>query len=186
MITRMKRTSTNPLLDSLQQAWRKSGGKAKWLVIAHDDDRLVNSLASAFVEESACVLTIRQGEWDFRHDELAEVMEWAVRQDSLKHLVVVGHSEAESAPQEIRSIRSGIDASGSYDRLRQGVRQNVLQTRDSRLQFAQRVNELVSLSGLSEAAETPQLSVHGLFFLADSALFLYYDAAQREFLPMTW
>ena len=186
MITQYPNPSASPMIETLRQAMQESGDGYEWIVIAHRDERLVRSLNAALEQVPVFILEAPQDSWDFLDGELAEAIEWAIQQTSVKHLVLVGHSHATDASgtdgeQQPRSE----SANRGYSRLRDGVTRTAARTRESQVWFTQQLEQLVSGGVVRQQALDGDLSVYGLFFLAESASFLAYDPDEKGFLPLS-
>ncbi len=90
MTSTLSTTSSNPLTAKLKLAFGQTATPVQWLVVAHNDTRLIRTLESALPDESAVVLEVSQESWDF--DQLGEAIEWAMMNGDLQNLVLVGHS----------------------------------------------------------------------------------------------
>ncbi len=92
MTTTLLSTTANAHIAALESVFSQATTPVQWLVIAHNESRLVNSLSSALAGESAAMLQVSQDTWDFKGKELAETIEWALQQGEIKNLVLVGSS----------------------------------------------------------------------------------------------
>jgi hypothetical protein len=185
MITQFPNPSASPMIEKLRQGMEESGDGYEWLLIAHSDDRLVRSLSAALAHLPVFILQAPQESWDFQRGELAEAIEWAIHQTSLKHLALVGHSRiqvddaAETSSQPVSE-----DTSSGYQRLREGVTRTTARTRESQARFSQHFEQLISGPVVRQQSLDGDLSVYGLFFIDESAAFLAYDSDRKTFLPL--
>ena len=190
MITKFPNASANPLIETLRRAMEESSDGYEWLVVAHNDDNLVRSLNAALSHVPVFILETAQEEWDFRAGELAEAIEWAIQQTSLKHLVLVGHSHAgdrsdvESSRTPLSQDDSVEEGGGSYSRLRNGVTRTTARTRESQASLAKQLEQLFAAPVVRKQSLDGDLAVYGLFFIAESASFLAYDPDRKAFLPL--
>ena len=185
MITQFPNPSASPMIEKLRQAMEESGDGYEWLIIAHSDDHLVRSLNAALSHVPVFILEAPQESWDFQRGELAEAIEWAIHQTSLKHLALVGHSHAHVGDaSETSSQPLSEYAGGGYQRLRDGVSRTTARTRESQARFSQQFEQLISAPVVRQQSSDGDLSVYSLFFIAESATFLAYDPDRKTFLPL--
>jgi len=190
MIAQNSKVMANPLIDAIRQATEESSSGVEWLVIVHDDDRLIRSLASAMSEVSFCVIEVPQTEWSFQDSEMIEAIEWAIQHSSIKHLVLVGHSLAYANADQAASLDTqypkdaGEVADRGYSRLRDGVTRTTAFTRKSKARFADQFERLSAIPLVREHILEDGLIVYGLFFMAESAAFLAYDVEQKDYVPL--
>jgi len=190
MITQFPNASANPLIETLRQAMEESSDGYEWLVVAHNDDRLVRSLYAALSHVPVFILETPQEKWNFRDGELAEAIEWAIQQTSLKHLALVGHShaaaggDADPSRSPLSQDESVEGGSGGYSRLRNGVTRTTARTRESQSSFAQQLEQLFAAPAVRKQSLDGDLAVYGLFFIAESEAFLSYEPDRKSFLPL--
>ena len=183
MITKMPETSAAALIDSFRQARNAAKTELEWLVIAHDDERLVDSLTSSLSDVAPHLMEMPQSDWDFCQGGLAEAIEWAVNQGSIKHLVLVGHSQAEDEIEHVSP--AGLPSrSDGYRRLHAGVTRTSVQTRKSQDLLEKQLEALTAMKSVRKKVLDGDLFVYGLFFLAQSATFLAYDPDRKDVLPL--
>ena len=190
MITLERTTSDNRHIKSLQSLLENSPTPINWLVIAHNDHQMIDSLSSALSGESAAILRIPQDPWDFAEEELLELIEWALQQGELKHLVLLGHSNATETPVAV-SLASPLPE-GDCDpaeheignRLLDGVRRSTARTQQARKMFADKMQQLSEIPVIHNRWTNDELSLYGLFYQGDSGVFLAYDLEQKNFHPL--
>jgi hypothetical protein len=183
MISKMPETSAEALIDSLRQANRASETQLEWLVIAHDDERLVDSLTTSLSAVASHLLELPQSAWDFTEGGLAAAIEWAVDQGAIKHLVLVGHSQAEDEGEQPSSDEI-LSRNDGYRRLHAGVTRTSVQTKKSQDLLEKQLESLTAMKSVRKKVLDGELSVYGLFFMAQSTTFLAYDPDQQDFLAL--
>ena len=185
MTTTFPTTSTNQHIESLETNFAEANTAIEWLVIAHNDSRMVRSLSRALSGQSAAVLEVSQDTWDFDGHELPETIEWALQQVAVKNLVLAGHSQAGG-----RASRASLAApdkgaeQANHDRLIAGVQRWNAQNRDAQKKFASQVRRMTQIPVVHSRWANGELAVYGLFYRAESGLFLSYDAEQDDFQPL--
>ncbi len=184
MITKMPETSAEALIDSLRQANQASETKLEWLIIAHDDERLVDSLTTSLSAVASHLLELPQSDWDFSRGALAAAVEWAVDQGAIKHLVLVGHSQAEDGGEQLSSDEIPSRHDG-YRRLHEGVTRTSVQTKKSQDLLEKQLESLTAMKNVRKKVLEGELFVYGLFFMAQSATFLAYDPDRKDFVALT-
>lgn len=183
MTTTFSAPTTNPHIAALETLFAEATMPIEWLVIAHNDSLMLRSLSSALAGEAAAVLEVSQHEWDFEGEQLPETIEWALQQGQLKHLMLVGNSQAggpSSRASLVASEETGGNESGCA-KLLAGVERNHARTRDAQQRFASHVQQMLQIPVVHHRWSSGELAVYGLFYRADSGLFLAYDMNANSF-----
>jgi len=177
---------TNRYIQTLEAVLAKSKTAVHWLVIAHNDSRMVHSLSSALSRESAAILEISADTWDFEDDELSEMIEWALQQGEIRHLVLAGHSQAGGTAIQAQLVSSNMEGEshGSFNRLVAGVQRTKTHNQEAQQKFATHVQQMSQLSVVTNRWANAELAVSGLFYRAESGLFLAYDPNENIFHPL--
>lgn len=185
MTMTLNTTTTNPHIAALETVFDQAAKPIQWLVIAHNDSKMLVSLASALSCESAAVLEVPQNTWDFDGKFLPEAIEWALQQDAVKNLLLVGNSEAPGS--EVRASLVADEwgeCEGSYAKLLAGVERKNARNRDAQERFAAHVQQMLQIPVLHHRWSSGELAVYGLFYRSDSGLFLAYDNDADTFRPL--
>jgi len=180
MIATLRTASTNPHIAELEAVFDEATKPIEWLVIAHNDSRMLKSLFAALNGESAALLEVSQDTWNFGK-ELSETIEWALQQGEIKNLVLVGNSQAGGAESRASlAAPPKVDESG-YAKLLAGVKQLNAQNRDTQERFASLVQQMSQIPVVHNRWSSDELAIYGLFYRAESGLFLAYDARTDTF-----
>ncbi len=177
MTTTLSYTSTNPHIESLETVFADSQSPVEFLVIAHNDSQMVQSLSKAMNNASIAVLEVSQDTWDFDGQQLTEAIEWALQQDDLKNVYLVGYFQ----PSQTSIVDQDSQPQSSFDKLLAGVRQSTNQIQTAQAQFASHVQKLAQIPVVHNRCANDELAVHGLAYRADGGVFLAYDAENDTF-----
>ncbi len=186
--------SVPPYIEKLQELLiQQNSNSVDWLVIAHDDSRMIRNLTNAFAESSAAMVQMPQSSWDFGKDEFATTIEQSVRQASIAHIVLVGHSEGVLSSETIRFFKNfprrtnagpgSLDA--TYNRLLNRAKQAQNGLQRAKNHFAQQFDHLSKIPGVKNRLLNNELQLHGLLYIAESGVFLCYDTINKKFVPLT-
>ncbi len=186
MTTTFSTTTTNPFIAALETVFGEATKPIEWLVIAHNDPRMLRSLSSALTGESAAVVEISQDAWDFEGKHLPETIEWALQQGAIKNLVLVGNSQAGGSESRAALVASEATNGGQdgYAKLLAGVQRNNARNHQAQERFAAHVQQMSQIPVLHNRWSSGELAVCGLFYRAESGLFLAYDADADTFHPL--
>ena len=186
MIRKLSSKSINPHISALKAVFAQATRPIQWLVIAHNDPRLVSSLVSAFDGQSAAVLQVSQDTWDFDSKDFKEMIEWALHQGDIRDVVLVGSSQPNGATSRASLVtaRPNAPEKGGYARLLARLRQHNAHMSEVQEEFADHVQKLSQLPVVRGCWSLGQLAVSGLFYRAETGLFLHYDAAANTFVPL--
>jgi carbonic anhydrase len=190
MITSERITSDNRHIESLEHLFQNASTAINWLVIAHDESQMVDSLSSALSGQSAAILRVPQDTWDFAESELSELIEWALQQGKLENIALVGHSNAAKASRTARSVPPVSDGERKTseqdlsNRLVAGARRSSAGSRQARQLFTDRMQQLSQIPVVHNRWANGELAIYGLFYQAESAMFLAYDVEEGKFRPL--
>ena len=183
MPTTFSTTTSNPHIAALEEVFTKSNNSIEWLVISHDDSRMVRSLCSNLPNKSTAVLEISQSQWDFESKDLAEAFEWALQQSEIKHVVLVGNSQASTSKSRASLVGDG-ESNGGFSKLLAGVKRNNAQNGDAQKDFASHVQKMSQIPVLHNRWSNGDLEILGIFYRAESGVFVAYDADSNTFQPL--
>ena len=176
-------TSANPHVSVLDAAVRDAAKSVEWLVIAHNDPRMLQSLNMALT--NAAILEISQDTWDFENGPLAEALEWALEELPLKNVMLVGNSQSEGGECRAEMASEAAKPAGhGYERLIAGVQSRSARNRGAQQRFEDHVRSMKRVPTLRDRSAAGDLAVHTLFYRAESGLFLAYDADAQIFRPL--
>lgn len=179
----------NPYLSEITDQFSAFQESCRCLVISHNEPQLVNRLSQAIDEHSA-MLQLPHAEWDFENAWLADVIRWAIRRVGVQQIALVGHSTMGNTQPISLNAQAGMTESPAdkkasiYDRLIDGVTRRQQQIQQAKELFAQQYHKFLKIPDVSARSEQNYLEVHGLFYLAESGLFLAYDPQSNTFHPL--
>lgn len=181
----------NPYLRRLQDSSSVFQDSCQCLVISHNDSKLVVRMTQALDKYSA-MLQLPQPDWDFENPRLVDAIRWALQSVGVRQIALVGHSAvrhsgtlSENGRQESASGESNhSEQSSFYNRLIAGVTQRQNQIQEAKDIFAEQFLKFLEIPDVQQRREQDALVVHGLFYLADSGVFLSFDAQSRTFHPL--
>lgn len=161
------------------------------LVISHNDSQLVARMSQSLDEHSA-MLQIPHTDWDFENPWLADIIRWGLGTAGVTQIALVGHSAmgvsrsiAMNGGQELTSSESpGSKQPSIYDRLIDGVTQCQKQIAQSKEFFAKQYQKFLKIPEVIDRKAGGNLEIYGLFYLADSGVFLAYDDQFNTFHPL--
>jgi carbonic anhydrase len=177
-------STANPYIHQIRRSLQQAQHVAvDWLVLAHNDARMLKQLDEAFSGGVMAVIALPQGGWQVDDKAMTEAVEWAVEELGVKGVLLVGHSQggAPEGPVKLLGGKSGGLTGGRpaaapcslIDRIKSA------QSRAAHVQsqFAEQVERLSRLI-------RNQVQLHGLFYRGESGVFCVYDRRQRSFRPL--
>lgn len=177
--------SSNPHINTLEQLLATSYRLPEWLIITHDDLRMVRSLSAAVDGKGAAMLRIPQESWDFRL--LGEAIQWAMAHGTITDIVLAAHSQAYSTAELPPSMGAGMEPAAfrdGYERLIDGVQRHQLEMVAAASRFSLQMRQLSEIPAVADRVASSDLTLHGLMYRADSGLFLAYCAEQQKLSPL--
>jgi len=186
MTTSYLTTTSNPHIAALESVFAEATKPIEWLVIAHNDAQMLRSLSSALAGKSAAILELSQDTWDFEDEDLPDTIEWALQQGHLTNLLLAGSSLA-GGPMSRASQFASEPISGrgsSYVKLLAGVQRSNTRNRAAQARFAEHIQRMSQIPVVHNRWSSGELAVYGLFYRAESGLFLAYDADADTFRPL--
>ncbi len=183
--------SSNPFVSQLEPLLQVKTPPG-WLVIAHSDHQMIQRISRA-LDEQALLLAVPQSSWDWKDGHLAEAITWALDTHSIDRLMLVGHSQGVLHPTEARLVGGtaprevvrDLSRESNYDRLLAGVHQTQTQLQHAEQAFADQFTRLSQLAGVHARAKAGSLQMQGLFYLADSGVFLVLDADRQVYYSLS-
>ena len=188
MSTILSPQTTNSYIELLEKVLSSSQKPVEYLMISHNDSSMVKAVSKALAHESAAVLEISQDTWDYRWEELTEMVEWALQNADLKHVVLVGHSQVGSSKTKASLIGGESEKErmslNSYDRLIAKMKEVNAHNLDTKKQFASHVQALSQVPLVRDRVEINELAVYGLFYRSEGDVFLVYELETDAFRPL--
>lgn len=178
-------TESNPHICTLQNLLDGKYSAIDWLVICHDDLRIVQALSMALAGKQAAMLRVPQEDWDL--EQMTELFQWALDRYPIRNLVIAGCAQAKllrSATELTLDSISGVEEVDGYDRLVAGVMRYRHSLREAQCGFADWVERLMRDEEINGRFVTGAISMHPLLYRADGGLFLAYDFDEGSFAPV--
>lgn len=178
------RTSSNAYLDHVLSLPEDERQASTWLIITHDDPRLVQKIQDAMVGEQAVLLQIPQSHWKRDRGLLTQAIRETLRNSAVTQVAVVGHSQASAAECQSQVVGTTSCAQESvsdqsYQRLMIG-----LQNAQAQREFAKAevVEQFQHFCAASDDFDTEgDIKWHAFFYMAESGLFLKFDSQAGRF-----
>ncbi|WP_182866007.1 hypothetical protein [Stieleria mannarensis] len=171
---------TGGSVKSLQNALVDAPRTIDWLIISHHDPKVQDRIRHVPGNQSSCLLTMPQLEWNFQSGELASLLERSIDRNGVQRLLLVGHSDSGS--------KDDADSSGGRNktpqRLFDATRLMLSRAQHAKSHFADLVNSVYLHPVVHRAVAAGELRVHALFYLAHCESFLFFDASKNEFRPL--
>lgn len=187
MSTTMPLSGIPAQIESLQVVIEQVNEPLDWLVVAHNDPRMLKSLSRAMHGKSAAILEVSQDTWDFSAGPLSDTIRWSLEQGRVRNILIVGHSMASGSSCRISLVgetagkADNATVSDSYARLLEGVQRNNERNRTAQTNFASHVLRVMRLVETTPLQSSENGAVCGLFYRADCDLFLKYNPDSNEF-----
>lgn len=180
--------SAGSAIDHLKSLLLEKQRPIDMLVISHDDCVVNGRLAEVIDAEDSVIFPVPQPRWD---DTLTGVAAWAVSEANVGQMLVVGHSmsAAGGVPNAHRFSKYPLDDQGtgssdSCGRLVASVKRAQLESHQAKQHFMTQVSDLCEVEAVQDAIAGGRLKIHALFYLAESGVFLSYDATRQSFRPL--
>ena len=133
--------------------------------------------------QAAGFLRLPQEDWDFSDAQFQEVLRSGLSNGATK-VVLAGHSQA-VLPQTVSQTGDSVAEDAGENRLVAGAQRAVAQSKSAETDFARRFQAFRRLPEVKSRLETGNLLAYGLFYRAESGLFLICDPAEGQFHPLT-
>jgi hypothetical protein len=180
MIAFSKPQATNLLIQDLQQAIQGAERPISCAVFADDDPAILRWLSEAFENESAAILPAPQNLWSRGGYAIQDAALWSVEELAITCLVLVGNSAAGDAVSE--PILAGqADLGEAEQGLVASVRTAAKKRRKAEEYFAQQVQALLNMPEIRARLVRGSLTLHCLFYRAESGVFAAYDPQEGSF-----
>ena len=157
-------------LDFVVELLSDGDSKIETLIIAHPDFYLESCLEEAFTESEASIYLVPQENWNMEDEELAEAILWAVEIGKVNSVLLVGCSLAGLPDQqEVTLGKEQIDSfATASDR-------GVPTAQDH---FVRQLESLLRVPELTNRISEKEVSIEGLFYLAERRVFTHYDQSR--------
>ena len=185
MTTTFSTTGSNPHIAALEPILHEAAKPIEYLIIAHNDPLMLQTLCSALGGTSAAILEASQDTWKLSEGDLPEMIEWALQRGEIKHLLLVGHSQA-GGSESRASLAATVsaDAEPGYAKLLANVKRQNARNQQARQSFASQVQQMSQIPAVHTLWASDELAVHGLFYRSESGLFVIYDPNEDSFRPL--
>lgn len=114
-------------------------------------------------------------------DVCLDLIETIVRHRRIVQIFVCGHADCSSVPQP--SAQGHPHGDSSYEKLLEGVYRREDLNRLGQRQVVERIRQLQQSPLLALALSERALTIHGLFYLAESGAFTVFDSLSGQFMP---
>jgi len=183
MINRLSFPSQNLHIAALKRAFAQALQPIQCLAIAHREPRLVKSLSTTLAGHSTAVLEVSQDTWDFNSHEFTETVEWAFRNGDIRMIVLAGSSQSGGAASRASLVaaKPQVRQESGYARLLAGVQRHHARIAEVQEEFAGHIQRLSHLPIVHSRWIRNQLAVCGLFYRAETGVFLRFEAETETF-----
>lgn len=151
------------------------------LIITHNNETLINSLHAAFGETSAAVLDVPQDQWTMDGGDLHHAILWAIRENGLKRLIVVGDSSAFPRTRLTKHHEAG----NCRDTLSLAQAANASR-KEAQEHFRHQLIELHNSAEIVQAVSAHHTEIIGLFYRAEAGTLAAYNAKTDAFELLVW
>jgi carbonic anhydrase len=189
MIQQIEKYANSYIAQIRQQHATCNQVQIDWLVIAHNDERMLEQLDKAFPQNALAVIGLPQECWAVDEESIEEVVQWAVEDLRVQGVLLVGHSQG-GAPQGRVQLLGG-KARSQSDRevaslaapnsLIDQVRKTQALVERGEKHFQDQLEKLGNLSSIQHGLLRNQVKLQGLFYRAESGVFCLFDRRSRSF-----
>lgn len=185
----VKSFTANPYIRQIRQTLQQSQSVSiDWLVLAHNDAKLLAELDEAFPESALAVIALPQNRWQSEDELLTEVVDWAVGELGVKGVVMVGHSQGGMPEQHVRLLGGKVKASKSTTTAANSLMERLKQAQSHSLStqyyFAEQIERLRRTTVIENRLTENKIQLQGLFYRGESGTFCVYDQQRRDFKPL--
>ncbi len=193
MIKKAESTSGSlSVIERLQQQLKQPNQPAiNWLVIAHDDSRMLDQLRSAVGQSGMVVVALPQSLWGGEYESLQEIAQWATSQLQLKGILLVGHSQSGICENTVQVVTGPANDEDSKARpmnrvssLFSRVQEAQARVASCERHFRNHLEQLIQLAGGPVDSSSAEVELRGLFYRAESGVFCAYDVVNGNFRPL--
>ncbi len=171
---------SNRHVQRLKQAVSQSDKTPTWAVFADDNPVMLRQLTAALDKESAVILPVPQSLWDAADHLLEDAVVWSVEEAAVNTLVIVGNSTACIAQHE--PVLAGTTAlEEQQDCLLSRVRSFEQKQSQAEKYFSHQVQSLLALPQVSTRLAHGKLTIHCLYYRAESGVFAAYNPVSGAF-----
>lgn len=180
MVAFTKPQESNLHVQNLRQLVQQSDGPISCAVFADDDPVLLRQLSEAFKKESAAIIPAPQILWSGGEYALQEAAVWSIEEAAITCLVLVGNSGAGDGVSEPM-----LTAQAGLGEAEQGplasARTAATKRRVAEEYFSKHVEALLNIPEISVRLVRGSLTLHCLFYRAESGVFSAYDPWHGSF-----
>ena len=188
-----KKQTVNPYIEKIRQALARTQPAAvDWLVLAHNDARLLERLDGAFPDSLLAVVAVPQSLWRMDEEMMTEVVAWAVEELKVEGVLLVGHSQGGVPEEPVKLLGGKVAATsdnggelkGGSDSLLDRVRKAQDRAAGVQDQFAEQVERLSQRTAVKNLLNRNQMQLHGLFYRRENGVFYLYEQQLHSFRPL--
>ena len=191
MIKKAEQTPTS-VIERLQEQLRRPRQTAiEWLVIAHDDSRMLDQLRSALGGAGMAVVALPQSLWGCECESIKSIADWAISELNLKGILLVGHSQSGICENTVQVVTGGETEPASttspvnrVSSLFSRVQQAQSRIASCERHFRRHLEQLIQMAGGPSNTSAPEVELRGLFYRAESGVFCSCDVVSGSFRPL--
>ncbi len=189
-------SATNPYTEKLKAICARGISEADYLIIAHPDNRMLESLKQSLGGKKLVVMTVPQSSWAMEDESEQELVQWAIEELKVKNVLLVGHSQGgvpdeqvqffdtSSTDRQSREDQTAATQPESANRIHsllarvQNAQQGAF---DCQQHFVEQLQYLLNLPAVVNHGKQNTALVQGLFYRAESGVFCSYDSKRQSF-----
>lgn len=180
MVAFSKSSESNLHVQNLKQLVEQSERHISCAVFADDDPALLRQLSEAFKKESAAIIPAPQILWGGGEYALQEAVVWSIEEAAITCLVLVGNSATGGGVSEpTLTAQTGLDEAAQGPLA--SARTAATKRRLAEEHFTQQIQALLNTPEISVRLARGSLTLHCLFYRAESGIFSAYDPWDRSF-----
>ncbi len=181
------RSSANTYADRILNLPEEQRQASSWLIIAHDDTRMIQKIQDAMVGEQAILLQVPQSHWKRDRELLTQAIRETLQSSAVTQVAVVGHSQASAAACQSKVVGSKsvaeTAADKSYQRLMNSLQNAQAQRELAKAEVAEQFQHVSSAGDRLDLDRN--IEWHAFFYMAESGLFLRFDPQVGRFESQT-
>jgi carbonic anhydrase len=188
MIQQNTAVLTRTFADQLRcQAAESESGKIDYLIIAHDDPRMLQRLCEAMGDKTVAVVTIPQTCWAMDGEAVEELLHCAVTDVRVSRILVVGHSNGGTPAEQVRILphtatqRDEMSIQERNLSLAECLRQYEASLNCCEEHFIGQLSHVSQYAFTKEKIETGELALDGLFYRCEAGVFCVYNRDRQQF-----
>ncbi len=179
MIRQATQTQNRYIERIEQQLADSQASQLDYLVLAHNDDVMLDRLTSSFGDENLAIIALPQSGWAMDEEPLAELIRWSISDGHTKGVLLVGHSQGGTPADHVRLVtrpqQQNSQASNARHSLLDGVLRARLVVESCENHFVSQLQLVKQAAMAAETEENSNVQLHGLFYRAEVGVFCLYE-----------